>query len=62
MKALQHLAMLSAQVAVLALLAFVLIQVLRAWLTPRARCWIWGLVVLRLCLPVSLDAPFSPST
>jgi beta-lactamase regulating signal transducer with metallopeptidase domain len=59
MKALQHLAMLSAQVAVLALLAFVLIQVLRAWLTPRARCWIWGLVVLRLCLPVSLDAPFS---
>ena len=59
MKTLQHLAMLTAQVAVLALLAFVLIQVLRAWLTPRARCWIWGLVVLRLCLPVSLDAPFS---
>jgi beta-lactamase regulating signal transducer with metallopeptidase domain len=59
MKVLQHLALFSAQVAVLALLAFVLIQVLRAWLTPRARCWIWGLVVLRLCLPVSLDAPFS---
>ena len=59
MNALQHLAMLSGQVAVLALLAFVLTQVLRAWLTPRARCWIWGLVVLRLCLPVSLDAPFS---
>lgn len=59
MNALQHLAMLSAQVAVLALLAFVLLRVLHAWLTPRARCWIWGLVVLRLCLPISLDAPFS---
>lgn len=59
MNALQHLVMLTAQVAVLALLAFVLILVLRAWLTPRARCWIWGLVVVRLCLPVSLDAPFS---
>ncbi len=59
MNALHHLAMLSAQVAVQALLAFVLLRFLHAWLTPRARCWIWGLVVLRLCLPISLDAPFS---
>ena len=55
----QHVALFSGQVAVLVLLALVLTRVLRAWLTPRARCWIWGLVVLRLCLPVSLDAPFS---
>lgn len=59
MNLLQSLGILSTQAAVLALLALVLTRVLRSWLTPRARCWIWGLVVLRLCLPVSLDAPFS---
>jgi len=59
MNTLHLLAILSAQAAILALLAFVVIHALRTWLTARARCWIWGLVVLRLCLPVSLHAPFS---
>ncbi|MFM8421090.1 MAG: M56 family metallopeptidase, partial [Verrucomicrobiota bacterium] len=59
MNTLHHLAILSVQTAILALLAFLVTQGLRAWLTARARCWIWGLVVLRLCLPISLGAPFS---
>ena len=54
-----NLGTLSAQAVVLTVFTLVVTHLLREKLTPRARCWIWGLVVLRLCLPVSLETPFS---
>ncbi|MFM7100216.1 MAG: hypothetical protein ACKO3N_03495, partial [Verrucomicrobiota bacterium] len=55
----EALAWFSLQVAVLIGLVAVLQLVLRRWLTPRWRCWLWGLVVLRLALPVSLSSGWS---
>ncbi len=59
MNVLQNLGTLSAQVFVLTVLIVALTGLLHTRLTARARCWVWGLVVLRLCLPVSIEAPFS---
>ncbi|MFM8358044.1 MAG: M56 family metallopeptidase, partial [Verrucomicrobiota bacterium] len=55
----EALAWFSLQVAVLIGLVAVLQLVLRRWLTPRWRGWLWGLVVLRLALPVSLSSSWS---
>ncbi len=54
-----RLGILSAQVAALVLLVALAQHALRGWLAPRWRCWLWGLVALRLCLPVSVGTHWS---
>ncbi len=49
----------SLHIAVLVGLVLVLQWSLRPWLAPRWRCWLWGLVVLRLCLPVTFGTGWS---
>ena len=59
METLERLGFISVQIAALVGLAALLQWILRSWIAPRWRCWLWGLVVLRLCLPVSLGADWS---
>jgi beta-lactamase regulating signal transducer with metallopeptidase domain len=52
-------AIVSLQVMVLVALVALLQWILRSRLSARARCWLWGLVVIRLCLPVSFGTRWS---
>lgn len=49
----------SLHIAALIGLVLLLQWSLRPWLAPRWRCWLWGLVVLRLCLPVTFGTGWS---
>jgi beta-lactamase regulating signal transducer with metallopeptidase domain len=51
---LQSLGRVSAQAGVLVLLILLAQGLLGRWLTPRWRCALWLLVIVRLLLPVSL--------
>lgn len=59
MNALHPVALVSIQVMVLVALVALLQWILRSWLSARAKCWLWGLVVIRLCLPVSFGTRWS---
>jgi beta-lactamase regulating signal transducer with metallopeptidase domain len=59
MNTLHPVAIVSLQVLVLVALVALLQWILRSRLSARARCWLWGLVVIRLCLPVSFGTRWS---
>lgn len=59
MNTLHPVVLVSLQVMVLVALVALLHWILRSRLSARARCWLWGLVVIRLCLPVSFGTRWS---
>lgn len=55
----EGLARLSLQASVLAVLVYVAIVLLRKWITPAACFALWGLVLVRLALPISWESHLS---